>query len=116
MQEYAVYILLCADGTFYTGVTRDIEKRVSEHEHAAHPFAYTAIRRPVRLVYSQCFDNIEQAIRCEKQVKKWSHAKKQALIDGDFQLLHRLARGRNNSHSENKGVTGSGNGPRLRSG
>ena len=82
-----LYILRCADGSYYTGTTRaDLDKRVDEHQDGAFD-GYTAQRLPVALVYSQFFDRITDAIAAERQIKGWSRAKKEALIAGD---LHRL--------------------------
>lgn len=89
-----VYILQCADDSFYVGATRDtLERRVDEHNNSAFG-GYTASRRPVLLVYSEFFDRIEDAIASERRLKGWSRAKKQALSDGDFSRLQNLARRR----------------------
>ncbi|EJW11214.1 putative endonuclease containing a URI domain [Rhodovulum sp. PH10] len=91
-----LYILECVDGSYYTGTTRtDLDTRISEHRAGAFD-GYTATRRPVKLVYSQSFDRITDAIAAERQVKGWSRAKKQALIAGDFDGLRQLARRRQN--------------------
>ena len=89
-----VYILKCADGSYYTGTTRDeLEKRVAEHE--AGMFAgYTARRRPVVLVFSQFFDRITDAIAAERQIKGWSRAKKEALINEDYDELRSASKRR----------------------
>jgi putative endonuclease len=89
-----VYILGCADGSYYVGSTRaTLEQRIAEH-NSRHFGGYTATRRPVTLVYSQWFDQITDAIAAERQVKGWSRAKKEALIRGDFEGLRMLARRR----------------------
>jgi predicted GIY-YIG superfamily endonuclease len=85
-----VYILLCADGTYYTGLTRDLEQRIEIHQRGLEPRAYTYRRRPVKLVWAQSFETRDQAYRREQQIKGWSHAKKAALIRGDFDALHRI--------------------------
>jgi putative endonuclease len=87
-----VYILLCADGTFYVGVTSRLLRRLREHMRGKDPGSYTASRLPVRLVWCVFFPTIVDAIAFEKQLKRWSHAKKQAFIDGDAYLLKRLSR------------------------
>jgi putative endonuclease len=80
-----VYILQCADGSYYTETARQgLEQRVAEHD-AGHYGGYTATRRPVRLVFSQWFERITDAIAAERQIKGWSRAKKEALITGDFE-------------------------------
>jgi putative endonuclease len=92
-----LYILRCADGSYYTGTTRDeLERRVAEH-NAGHFGGFTATRRPVTLVFSQWFERITEAIAAERQVKGWSRAKKEALMRGDFNALPELSR-RRKSH------------------
>src|SRR6516164_5971034 len=94
-----LYILLCADGSYYTGTARlGLEQRVAEHNSGAYG-GYTAQRRPVRLVFSQWFERITDAIAAERQVKGWSRAKKEALIRGDFDRLPELSK-RRQSHSK----------------
>jgi putative endonuclease len=86
------YLLQCADGSYYAGTARaGLERRVAEH-NAGTFGGYTAKRRPVRLVYSQWFERITDAIAAERQVKGWSRAKKEALIRGDFDQLRELAK------------------------
>jgi len=87
-----VYILECADNTYYTGVTSNLEKRMIEHQSGAHPGSYTAKRRPLKLVFFAEFTDIDFAIIREKQIKKWSRAKKKALINGRFEDLPNLAK------------------------
>jgi|TARA_R100000501_G_scaffold12368_1_gene22960 putative endonuclease len=64
-----VYILECADATFYTGVTSNLDKRIIEHHNGIHPESYTAKRRPLRLVFYAQFTDIQLAIMREKQIK-----------------------------------------------
>ena len=88
-----LYILRCADGSYYVGTTRtDLETRVAQH-NAGTFGGYTARRRPVVLVFHQGFAQIADAISAERQVKGWSRAKKEALIRGDFEGLRNLAWG-----------------------
>ena len=97
-----LYILKCADGSYYTGTTRaDLEKRIGEHQAGTYD-GYTAERRPVVLVYSQFFDRITDAIAAERQVKGWSRAKKEALIAGDFKRLRAAAQRRQQFKSRPK--------------
>ena len=87
-----LYILRCADGSYYVGTTRTtLELRLAEH-NSGHFGGYTATRRPVTLVYSEWFDQIADAIAAERQIKGWSHAKKEASIRGDFEGLRHLAK------------------------
>ncbi|WP_312768994.1 GIY-YIG nuclease family protein [Epilithonimonas sp.] len=87
-----VYILECSDGTYYTGVTENVYKRLDEHQDGKHFGSYTFSRRPLQLVYFCQFMDIEQAIVFEKKIKKWSKAKKLALIEGRFSDLPNLAK------------------------
>ena len=77
-----MYILECSDRSYYTGSTRDLEQRLSQHNEGSYPDGYTASRRPVRLVYAEEFDRIDDAWARERQVHGWSRAKKRALIEG----------------------------------
>jgi putative endonuclease len=89
-----LYILRCADGSYYTGTTRgELERRIAEH-NAGYFGGFTTTRRPVVLVYSQWFERITDAIAAERQVKGWSRAKKEALMRGDFDALPKLAQRR----------------------
>jgi len=86
-----LYILRCSDGSYYIGVTRTaLELRVAQH-NAGTFGGYTATRRPVTLVFSQWFDRITDAIENERKLKKWSRAKKEAFVRGDFAALQQLA-------------------------
>jgi putative endonuclease len=86
-----LYILRCVDGSFYIGVTRTtLEIRIAQHNSGALR-GYTATRRPVALVFSQWFERITDAIENERRLKKWSRAKKEAFISGDFMALRQLA-------------------------
>lgn len=92
MKSLFVYILLCADDTYYTGVTNDVNRRVKEHEDAMNPSSYTASRLPVKLVYFEKIKGPIDAIMAEKQLKNWSRKKKEALIRGELELLPLLAK------------------------
>jgi len=94
MQYSYVYILRCADGSYYTGLThRTPEDRLAEHQSGLID-GYTQSRRPVVLVYSESFVNAVDAIAAERRIKGWSRAKKESLIAGRFDLLPALARRR----------------------
>jgi putative endonuclease len=87
-----VYILLCSDGSYYTGVTRrEVDERVSEHAQGIDPTCYTFSRRPFSIVFSASFERLDEAISLERQIKGWSRVKKQALIRGDYDALPGLA-------------------------
>ncbi len=100
-----VYLLKCADGSYYTGHTDNLEKRIGEHLSNAIPGCYTATRLPVELVFSQTFATREEALSAERQIKGWSRAKKEAMIRGDWAEVSRLAK--------SKPVRGSTSSPRT---
>ena len=85
------YIVLCSDRSYYTGSTTELDKRIVDHNNGRYK-GYTSTRLPVVLVWSLEFSDIRDAIALERQIKGWSRKKKEALIRGDFQLLHELAR------------------------
>ena len=91
MKKYYVYILLCKDNSYYTGITNNIEKRIAEHNHSPNKTSYTYSRRPVKIVFYETFQNPNDAILWEKRIKGWSRKKKKALINGDFEELKRLS-------------------------
>jgi putative endonuclease len=90
--EYYVYILCCADQSYYTGVTNDLQKRLWQHETGYFATCYTYSRRPVVLVYAERYLHIDQAKAREAQIKGWSRKKKQALKAEDWEALKTLAR------------------------
>lgn len=92
VKRYYTYMLRYNDGSYYVGVTSNLTTRIAQHESGHDPSSYTYMRRPVRLVWSQECGNVDDAIRCEKQIQGWSRAKKQALIDGDFAEIQRLSK------------------------
>lgn len=77
---YFLYILKCADGTLYTGITTDLDRRVREHNSSKLGARYTAVRRPVKLVYSKKFKNRSAASVEEARIKKLSRAAKCDLV------------------------------------
>ncbi|TCK23117.1 putative endonuclease [Ancylobacter aquaticus] len=87
-----VYMLRCADGSFYVGSTSGpLDKRLAEHESGSYP-GYTFRRRPVTLVWSEAFERITDAIAAERQIKGWTRVKKEALICSDWETLRHAAR------------------------
>ena len=92
MKKSYVYILKCSDNTYYTGLTSDLTKRIANHNSGKFKGSYTSIRLPVNLVFYAEFTDINFAIEKEKQIKKWSKAKKEALINSQFELLPNLAK------------------------
>lgn len=92
MKIYYVYVLECADKTYYTGITSDLETRIQFHQSRKYKDSYTASRLPIKLVYYCEFTEPDMAISTEKQIKKWSQAKKRALIEGAYGKLPNLAK------------------------
>jgi putative endonuclease len=93
--QYHVYILKCSDGSYYTGITNNIERRLIEHQSGENPTCYTFKRRPWELVFNEVFNDVNQAIAFEKQVKGWRREKKEAIINGKWDLLPELAKAKN---------------------
>ena len=91
--SFWVYLLHCADGSYYVGHTDNLEERIEKHQ-SGDLGGYTSTRRPVELVYAQDFPTRDDAFEVEMQIKGWSRKKKEALIRGDWESLRRLARGR----------------------
>jgi len=92
MKQYFVYILRCNDGSYYTGITNDLERRLDEHEKGLNQSCYTYKKRPLKLVFHEWFTDVHQAIAFEKQVKGWRRDKKEALINGRWDLLPELSK------------------------
>ena len=90
-----VYMLQCADDSYYVRSARnsDLGQRVAEHQSGVY-HGYTSTRLPVRLVWSEYFDRITDAIAAERKIKGWSRAKKEALIRADWTRIKLLARRR----------------------
>lgn len=85
-----MYILLCADGSYYTGSTNDLERRILQHQEGEGS-NHTKKRLPIRLIYFEEYERIDLAFYREKQVQGWSRKKKEALINGNPELLPQLA-------------------------
>ncbi len=92
MKIYFVYIIKCSDSTYYTGITSNLQKRIFEHQKGKYIESYTYKRRPLELVYYAEFNQVGLAIDWEKRIKKWSRAKKEALINNEYQKLPNLAK------------------------
>ena len=86
-----MYILLCSDGSYYTGSTVDLEKRLEQHQNGEGA-NHTKKRLPLSLLYYEEYPRIDQAFNREKQVQGWSRKKKEALIEGNPNLLPELAK------------------------
>jgi len=90
-RPFFIYMLLCADGSYYVGHTDHLEERIAEHQEGGK-CAYTSVRRPVQLVWAQDFQTREEAKEAELRIKQWSRAKKLALIRGDIAALKTAAK------------------------
>ena len=92
-KDYYVYVLCCADGSYYVGYAQDLERRLKAHSDGrAAP--YTARRLPVHVAYSEKHESIESAQRRERQIKRWTRKKKEALFSGDMQKLKKMSKKR----------------------
>jgi len=87
---FYVYILQCVDGSFYTGMTSELEARLYEHQTGVNPESYTYTHRPVELVWMEEFQTHDEAFNAERQVKGWSRKKKIALINNDYDTFHQI--------------------------
>jgi len=88
-----VYILRCSDNTLYVGHTDDLDARLQAH-NSGHATQYTAARRPVHLAYSESINTQSETRSRERQLKRWSAQKKEALIAGDLSTLKQLSKRR----------------------
>ena len=91
MKTGYMYILLCSDGSYYTGSTIDLERRINQHREGLGA-NHTKKRLPIELVYYEIYPRIDQAFYREKQIQKWRREKKETLIKGDFSDLPELAK------------------------
>jgi putative endonuclease len=92
MASASIYILRCADGSYYTGITRrSVDERVSEHAQGLVA-SYTSRRLPVELIFSEEYERVDEAIAAERRIKGWSRAKKEAYMRGEYELLSPLAK------------------------
>lgn len=83
------YIVECSDGTFYTGWTNDLDRRIDAH-NSGKGAKYTKTRRPVTLVYYEMFETKEEAMRREYEIKQYSRRQKEKLIAGKSQVVNHL--------------------------
>lgn len=99
---YAVYILQCSDGTYYTGLTKDLDGRIREHQTGANPEAYTCRRRSVKLEWSVITESYQEAFQWEHRIKGWSRVKKEALIRGDIDGIHEIVKHERKQKEQNR--------------
>ena len=83
----SVYILKCADNSYYIGNTDNIESCMIAHQTKINNYCYTATRLPIELLYVKEFSTQDEAFKFEKQIKGWSRGKKEALINGGFEAV-----------------------------
>lgn len=76
---YYVYILLCEDGSYYTGYAKNVKKRFTQHKNGRGA-RYTKLNKPEKIVYREELTTCGEAIRREKEIKSFSHRKKQRLV------------------------------------
>jgi putative endonuclease len=86
---YFVYIIRCKDNSLYTGITNDLERRFNEHKTGIGGH-YTSSKEVDKIVYTEQHPNRSSALKREAQIKKWTKAKKEALIAGNKKLLREL--------------------------
>ncbi len=98
------YLLRCGDGSFYAGHTDNLDARVSQHM-AGRGCDYTARRQPITFAWAQDFPSRLEALESERRIKGWSHAKKEALIAGDWERVVQLSRSRAACPSPGSGRT-----------
>ena len=90
-EKWFLYVLKCSDGTFYTGITNDLERRLKMHQDGKAS-RYTRTRRPVEMLYSEKCGNRSKALIRECEVKEWPKKKKEALVAGENQVPKRRKR------------------------
>ena len=95
-----MYILKCANGKYYIGSTKNLERRLYEHQNGEGT-NFTKKHLPIELVYFEEFSRIDEAFYREKQVQGWNRKKKEALINEKFENLHELSECKNESHFSN---------------
>lgn len=95
-----MYILLCSNGAYYTGSTKNLDKRMQEHQNGEGA-NFTKKHLPVKLVYYEFFERIDDAFYREKQVQNWSRLKKEALINRENSKLHDLSECKNETNYRN---------------
>ena len=83
--KWYLYVLLCADGTYYTGVTTDTSRRLHEHNYTQRGAKYTRRRRPVNLIYSASYANRSEAQKAEYKFKKLNKNQKEVIVNGNRQ-------------------------------
>ena len=101
-EAFYVYVILCNDESYYTGLTNDLMRRFEEHINGVYETCYTFKKRPLILKYYETIPFLKDAVERERQIKGWSKAKKNALIEGNFHKLQLLSQCNNLSHHKYK--------------
>lgn len=101
-ESFYIYIILCNDDSYYTGLTDDLMRRFDEHVNGVYETCYTFKRRPLILQYYETIPFLKDAVERERQIKGWSKVKKKALIEGNFHMLQLLSQCNNLSHHKYK--------------
>ena len=101
-EAFYIYIILCNDDSYYTGLTDDLMRRFDEHVNGVYETCYTLKRRPLILQYYETIPFLKDAVERERQIKGWSKVKKKALIEGNFHMLQLLSQCNNLSHHKYK--------------
>lgn len=105
-----MYILKCADGSLYVGSTRNLDRRLWEHQNGLGA-NYTKKRLPVSLIFAEEFERVDEAYFREKQIQGWNRSKKLALAGKDWNKIKALAECGNDSHCRNRPSTPLGERP-----
>jgi putative endonuclease len=92
---FSVYILRCADGSYYTGHTDNLDARLHQHNNTEQN-SYVSSRKPFKLIWTETFETRELALTAELQIKGWSRKKKEAMMQGNWMQVSALARSKNN--------------------
>ena len=87
-----IYLLKCADNSYYTGHTDNLEVRIAMHQEGKIA-GYTSTRLPIVLVFCEQFPTRAEALEMEIRIKGWSRRKKEAMMQGDWKKVQQLARG-----------------------
>jgi putative endonuclease len=87
VSEFSLYIVRCADGTLYTGIATDVDRRLSEHESGARGARFLRGKGPLQIVFSEVVGNRATASQLEYRVKKLDRSKKLELIEGRSRLV-----------------------------
>ncbi len=88
MNNWFVYILKCNDETLYTGITTDLERRVLEHNESPQAAAYTRMRRPVNIIYSESHASRSEATKREYEIKQLTRKDKLKLIEAKLESIN----------------------------